>query len=150
MAVAMIANQYPMTKLTEWTYGRTTKFIKRNTLKSDLQRGVKFLNEQAYSNVSGSTRSSALFCLALKKHLDFSLVYRVDFKHNTRHWYTVRLFFRNGYVVQLKGFSYGYWGEGSRGSMAILKECGFKDEQIKRIFVHGADKKSIRMFRRNV
>jgi hypothetical protein len=32
-------------KLTDWTYGRTTKFIKRNTLKSDINRGVKFLSE---------------------------------------------------------------------------------------------------------
>ena len=138
------------TKLIEWKYGRTTKFIKRNTLKRDIERGVKFLSEGSYSNVMGSTKSSALFCLALKKHLDFSLVYRVDFKFNNKHWYTVQLYFRTGHVVQLKGFSYGYWGEGSRGSMAILKECGFKISQIEKIFVHGADKKTLRFFRRNV
>jgi hypothetical protein len=149
MAVAMIANKYPETKLNEWTYGRTTRFIKRNTLKRDIERGVKFLSEGSYSNVTGSTKSSALFCLALKKHIDFSLVYRADFKHNNRHWYTVTLHFRNGYVVQLKGFSFGYWGEGSRGSMSILSECGFKDSQIVKLFDH-ANQKKLRFFRRNV
>jgi hypothetical protein len=147
MAVVMIANKYPETKLNEWTYGRTTKFIKRNTLKRDLERGVKFLSEGSYSNVTGSTKSSALFCLALKKHIDFSLVYRADFKHNTKHWYTVNLYFRDGYVVQLKGFSFGYWGEGSRGSMAILKHCGFKDWQIEKLFDH-ANQRKLRFFKR--
>lgn len=138
-------------KLENWTYGRTTKFIKRNTLKSDIERGVKFLSERSYSNVCGSTRSSALFCLQLKKHIDFSLVYRVDLKHNNRHWYTVQLYTKNGYVIQLKGFSFGYYGEGSRGCHAILKECGFNKEQINRIFKHEyANTKFIRMYRRNV
>lgn len=138
------------TKLTEWTYGRTTRFIKRNTLARDIARGVKFLSEGSYSNVTGSTKSSALFCLALKKHLDFSLVYRVDFKKTNKHWFTVQLYFKNGYVVQLKGFSYGYYGEGPRGSMAVLKECGFNDKQINKLFIHGADSKRLRFFRRNV
>jgi hypothetical protein len=148
---AIINEEYTKvpSRLTEWAYGRTTKFIKRNTLKRDIARGVKFLSEGSYSNVLGSTKSSALFCLALKKHIDFSLVYRADFKHNNKHWYTVTLHFRNGYVVQLKGFSFGYWGEGSRGSMAILKDCGFKDWQIEKLFVHHYQK-NLRFFRRNV
>jgi hypothetical protein len=134
-------------KLDEWNYGRTTGYINKITLKRDILRGVRFLNEQSYSNIWGSTKSSALFCRELRKYLDFNQVYRVDFKHSQLHWYTVRLFFKSGYVVQLKGFSFGYWGEGSRGSHAILLECGFKPQQIKRIFDHG-NQKFIRLFRR--
>lgn len=138
-------------KLSDWNYGRTAGFIKRNILKSDIERGVKFINEQAYSNVCGSTRSSALFIQQVAKFVDLSNVYRVDLKHNNRHWYTVRLFTKTGYVINLKGCSYGYYGEGSRGTWAVLKACGFNPNKFeKRIFAHGADKQSIRFFRRNV
>lgn len=136
------------TKLSEWKYGRTTKLIKKTVLRKDIDRGVKFINEQAYSNIWGSTKSSALFCLELKKYIDFSLVYRVDMKHTQKHWYTVRLYTKDGYTIQLKGFSFGYYGEGSRGSLAVLQECGFSKEQIHRIFEMGV--KKIRMYRRVV
>lgn len=138
-------------KVTDWNYGRTAGFIKRNTLKRDIERGVKFLSEGSYSNVCGSTRSSALFIQQVAKFVDLSKVYRVDLKHNNRHWYTVRLFSKDGYVIQLKGCSYGYYGEGSRGTYAVLTACGFNPAKFeKRIFAHGADKNSIRFFRRNV
>jgi hypothetical protein len=138
-------------KLTDWTYGRTTKFIKRNTLKSDINRGVKFLSERSYSNVTGSTKSSALFMLQVKKVIDLTKVYRVDLKYTSnKHWYTVELFTKDGYHIQLKGCSYGYYGEGSRGTYAVLRECGFPEKRIQRIFEHGADKKFMRFFRRGV
>lgn len=136
------------TKLTEWTWGGKKGFIKKTVLRKDIDRGVKFLSERAYSNISGSTRSSALFCLELKKYIDFSLVYRVDMVNTDRHWYSVRLFTRDGFEILLKGFSFGYWGEGSRGTLAVLRECGFSQEQIQRIFTHGLTK--LRMFRRVV
>lgn len=122
-----------VSKLTDWNY-RKTGTIKRTILKRDIERGVKFLNEMAYSNAGGCTRSSAMFCLELKKHIDFSQIYRVDFKKTRGHWFTVTAHTHDGYTIQLKGFSFGYWGEGSRGSMAFLKECGFSDTQIKKIF----------------
>lgn len=134
-----------VTKLDEWKFGKT-RGIKRLTLKRDIARGVKFLNEQAYSNIWGSTKSSALFCMALRKYIDFETVYRVDLMHSQRHWYTVRLHTTDGYVVQLKGFSFGYYGEGSRGTLAVLQECGFSAKQIHRIFKLGLTK--LRMFRR--
>lgn len=139
-------------KLTDWNYGRTKGFIKRNTLKSDIERGVKFINEQAYSNVCGSTRSSALFMQYVSKFVNLSLVYRVDLKYTPqKHWYTVRLFTKNGYVINLKGCSYGYYGEGSRGTWAVLTACGFNPKKFeKRIFAHGADKNSIRFYKRGV
>jgi hypothetical protein len=119
--------------LKDWTYTKKGT-IKKTVLKRDLERGVKFLNEMAYSNQGGCTRSSALFCLELKKHIDLSLVHRVDFKKTRGHWFTVTAYTTDGYTIQLKGFSFGYWGEGSRGSMAFLKECGFNDKQINKIF----------------
>lgn len=138
-------------KVTDWNHGRTNGFIKRNILKSDIVRGVKFINEQAYSNVCGSTRSSALFIQQVAKYINLSLVYRVDLKHNNKHWYTVRLFTKDGYVIQLKGCSYGYYGEGSRGTYAVMKECGFDPKKFeKRIFTHGAEKQSIKFFKRGV
>lgn len=137
------------TKLSEWQYGRTTGMIQKQLLKRDIQRGVRFINEQAYSKIAGCTKSSALFLLELRKYIDFGKVYRVDFKHNQKHHYTVKLFTTDGFVIMLKGFSFGYWGEGSRGSQAALIECGFKREQIKRLFDH-ANQKFIRMYRRVV
>ena len=136
-------------KLTDWTYGRTTKFIRTRTLRKDLERGVKFLSETSYSNANGSTKSSALFMLKLKNLIDITKVYRVDLKYTpTRHWYTLELYTTDGFHIQLKGCSYGYYGEGSRGTYAVLRECGFSEKRIQRIFEHGADKKSIRMYRR--
>lgn len=136
-------------RLTDWGYCKRTGLIHKQILKRDIERGVRFINEQAYSKIWGSTKSSALFLLELRKHIDFSQVYRVDFKHNQKHWFTVKLFTRDGFVIMLKGFSFGYWGEGSRGSQAMLIECGFKPEQIKRLFDH-ANQKFIRMYRRVV
>lgn len=135
------------TKLDEWKFGRTTGLIHKNILKRDIERGVRCINEQSYSKVWGSTKSSALFLLELRKHVDFSKVYRVDFKHNQKHWFTVKLFTKDGFIIMLKGFSFGYWGEGSRGSQAALVECGFKPSQIKRLFDH-SNQKFIRMYRR--
>jgi hypothetical protein len=124
------------TTLQDWNY-RKTGTIKKTVLRKDIERGVKFLNEMSYSNHGGCTRSSAMFCLELKKHIDLSTVYRVDFKKTRGHWFTVTAFTKGGYTIQLKGFSFGYWGEGSRGSMAFLNECGFSKEQINRIFTVG-------------
>lgn len=137
------------TKLEEWKYAGTKGFIHTQILKKDIQRGVRFINEQAYSKIWGGTRSSALFLLELRKYIDFRKVYRVDCKHNQKHHYTVKLFTTDGYIIMLKGFSFGYWGEGSRGSQAALTLCGFKPNQIKRLFDH-ANQKFIRMYRRNV
>lgn len=135
-------------KLTDWTYGRTTRFIRTKILRNDLARGVKFLSESSYSIINGSTKSSAIFMLKLKNLIDITKVYRVDLKKTTRHWYTLELYTKDGFHIQLKGCSYGYYGEGSRGSYAVLRECGFDEKRIQRIFEHGADKKSIRMYRR--
>jgi hypothetical protein len=135
------------TNLSAWAYGRTTGVIKKQILKRDIMRGVRFINEQAYSEAWGSTKSSALFLLELRKHIDFGKVYRVDCKHSQKHWFTVKLFTIDGYVIMLKGFSFGYYGEGSRGSQAALEACGFKPNQIKRLFDH-ANQKFIRMYRR--
>lgn len=138
------------TKLTDWNY-RKTGTIKKIVLRKDIERGVKFLSERAYSNHSGCTRSSAMFCLELKKHIDFNTVYRVDFKKTRSHWFTVTAHTTEGYTIQLKGFSFGYWGEGSRGSLAFLQECGFSKEQINKIFAIGDNENTkFKLYRRVV
>jgi hypothetical protein len=135
--------------LKDWLYSRTTKFIQTKTLGNDINRGVKFLSESSYSNALGCTKSSILFIMKLRNRINLSKVYRVDLKYTpTKHWYTVELFTKDGFHIQLKGCSYGYYGEGSRGTYAVLKECGFDEKRIQRIFEIGADKKSIRMYRR--
>ena len=134
------------TKLEEWNYKKANRTIMKTILRKDIERGVKFLSETSYSHIWGCTRSSALFCMELRKYIDFDLVYRVDMALTQQHHYTVRLFTKDGYTIQLKGFSFGYWGEGSRGSLAILREIGFKRKQINRIFNHGVDK--VRLIRR--
>lgn len=134
------------TKLEDWNYRKRNGIMHKTTLRKDIQRGVRFLNESAYSEIWGSTTGSALFCIELRKHIDFDLVYRVDMTLTNKHHYTVRLFTKDGYTIQLKGFSFGYYGEGSRGSLAILQECGFSQKQIHRIFQLNIPK--VRLFRR--
>lgn len=141
----------PVIKLSDWNYGRTRGFIKKRTLKKDIERGVKFLSEFGYSDKWGGTKTSALFFQQVAKYISLDSVYRADFIFNNKNWYTLRLFTKDGYTIQLKGMSFGYWGEGSRGSLAVLKACGFSDKQINKIFVFdNSDKKSFKLFRRVV
>lgn len=137
------------TQLDNWKYGRTKGFIKRNTLRKDIRRGVRFLSDSAYSEYSGVTKISALFVLELKKLIDLKQVYRVDFKYSQKHNYSVWLFSKQGFVIKLKGFSFGYYGEGSRGSLALLQEIGFNEKQIHRIFTTNDNNgTTLRMYRR--
>lgn len=40
-------------KLDEWKFGRTNGLIQKTVLKRDILRGVRFLNESAYSEIWG-------------------------------------------------------------------------------------------------
>jgi hypothetical protein len=136
-------------KLSDWTYGhKVRKAVHKKILKRDIERGVKFLSDIAYSPAGGSTRGSTLFLLELKKHIDLGKVYRADLTYvNGRKHYTVKLFTTDGYTIMLKGISFGYFGEGSRGSYAVLKECGFNEKNFGHIFKH-TGRTQYRFFRR--
>lgn len=122
-------------KLTDWSYGVRTR-VHKTILKRDLKRGVKFLSDMAYSEVGGSTRGSTMFLLELRKHIDLSLVYRADLSQNSKHWYTMKLYTKDGYTIMLKGIGFDYFGEGSRGAYAVLTECGFDGKRVERILKH--------------
>jgi hypothetical protein len=126
-----------MATVKEMVFGKTTGLVKKGTLQKDIARGVKFLNEAAYSNIVGATKSSLLFYLEVKKCIDLSQVYRVELENSTRHWYSLKLYTRDGYTVLFKGLSFGFYGEGSRGTVAVLNDLGFGRKQIKRIFEDG-------------
>jgi hypothetical protein len=135
-----------MMTVKDCAYGNPVGFIKKGILKQDIKRGVKFLNEQAYSKHWGCTTASALFFMELAKHIDLKQVYRVDFKETVKHHYTVLMYTKDGFTIQFKGLAFGYFGEGSRGAEALLKAIGgFNDEQLNRIFT---DKKDFRLMRK--
>jgi hypothetical protein len=134
----------------ECAWGRKTGIIKKRILKADIERGVKFLSERAYSNSAGITKSSALFFLEVAKHIDVKKVNKVTLENSSRHWYTVNLHTKDGYVIQLKGLSFGYLGEGSRGTIAILKACGFTNRAIGKILTFPATDTKHVMYRKVV
>lgn len=123
-------------KPSDWNYGIKSRVYKR-TLKKDIARGVKFLSDIAYAKDGGSTRGSMRFIQEVAKHIDLGKTYRAALTfENGGKWYTLKLFTKDGYTIMLKGCSFDYFGEGSRGSFAALTFCGFKPKQIERILNH--------------
>ena len=121
--------------------------IKTKTLKNDIRRGVKHLSEHSYSNLYGATRSSLEFIREAFKH-DIGEALKVDFKHTKKKWYTVTISTSKGYTVQVKGLSFGYYGEGSRGSKEVLEMLGFNEKQQKRVFQPIEDYKGFKVFKK--
>lgn len=116
------------------TYGQRTKGTRKITLKRDMDRGVKYLNEQAYHKLCGGTRASLSFFEYVSTLIDVKNVYRATLKQSKRHWVTLRLYTTDGYVINFKGCNGGYMGEGTRGTHDILKACGFNERQCKKAF----------------
>jgi hypothetical protein len=110
------------------------KGVRIVTLRRDLNRGVKFLNEKAYHISYGATRSSIRFFAYLSSQIDVTNVYRAKLTLSQRHWFTLRLWTTDGYLIMLKGVSGGYFGEGTRGCYDILKACGFNERQCWKAF----------------
>lgn len=108
--------------------------VRKITLLRDLYRGVKFLNEQAYHTGWGSTRASLRFFKYLQKHINVTKAYRAKLTLSQKHWYTLKVWTLDGYVMQFKGVSGGYTGEGTRGCYDILKACGFSERQCQQAF----------------
>jgi hypothetical protein len=122
-------------------YGRKVKGIKRKTLKADILRGVKTLNETAYTEYYGSTNNSLEFFNTVMKH-DIGNVTSVKMEINPKHWYSTILTTDKGFTIRLKGLAFGYHGEGSRGAYQVLTTLGVSHQKAKRVF---ETRKSIRI-----
>lgn len=108
---------------------------------NDFNRGVKHFKDKNYSQY-GSAGSLRFFNYA--KHF-ITDVKRVVLLYDNKHWYRMKIITGNGYEFFFYGCSFGYYGEGSRTSAEILKQLGFKESQIKKVFdlkdhMSGSDK----------
>lgn len=107
--------------------------IKTKTLKKDIERGVKHLSEHSYSNLYGATRSSIEFVEKAFTH-DIGQPVKVIASHTRKHWYTVAIHTSKGYTVQVKGFSFGHYSEGSRGLFGTLEALGFTKDLAEKCY----------------
>lgn len=121
--------------------------------KDFLVNGVKLIRDKNYNSYcNGGTRFSLEFFKHLvdKGYLNVDEVYRADLNFHKKHWYSLTLHTKDGYRFSFHGVSFGYGGEGSRGSAEILKACGFKN--YKRAFdehrSHFEKADSMRMFKK--
>ena len=121
--------------------------IKTRTLKKDIERGVKHLSEHSYSNLYGATRSSLEFVREAFKQ-DIGEAIKVDARHTKKNWYTVSISTSKGYTVQVKGFSFGYYGEGSRGLFEALEMLGFTRNLAQKCYGKREDFTGFKMYKR--
>lgn len=113
--------------------GRTTGYVKKITLSRDIKNGITVLEEKSYSDMYGTTKASLLFYLELKKHINMDNIYSAHFRQSENGNYNVILYSKDGYTIMFNGLSFGYYGEGSRGSMDILKDIGFTAEKVEQV-----------------
>jgi hypothetical protein len=104
--------------------------LKIKTLNADIKRGVKTLNDKSYT-YRGVTSYSLKFWSKVRGLV--GQVVKAEFVEDY-HGYKLFLTTDKGYRVGLFGCSFGYWGEGCRGSAQVLKDCGFTNAQIKKVF----------------
>ena len=115
---------------------QTRGIVNMNLLQSDVMRGVKHLNEEAYCRLYGSTNGSLFFIGALINLFgrDWLTATRAELTYNQNRSPELRVYTRTGYCLLFKGVSGGFYGEGPRGCHDILKLCGFNKEQCERPF----------------
>ena len=113
--------------------------VKTRTLEQDIERGVKHLSEQSYSTWYGATTSSEEFTEYVLSHFDVGTVVRVVFTQTNKHHYTVTFFTDKGYTILTKGFSFGYYGQGTRAVHKLLHNLGFSKRQINKVFQRKSD-----------
>jgi hypothetical protein len=103
----------------------------------DFINGVTSFKDKNYNPYcNGVTKQSLNFFdyLLEKGFFETKEVYRVDLKFSKKHWYSLTLYTIHGYSFSFYGCSFGYGGEGSRGSKYILDKCGFS--KTDRVFKH--------------
>ena len=118
--------------------------IKKVTLGKDVARGVRFLNESSYSNFYGVTRYSLEFVQYVFRKFEVGEVVKVEFK-TVKNNYRVYITTSNGFTIVAHGLSFGYFGEGSRGSREVLELLGFSEKQISKVF---SRQSNFRLYRR--
>jgi hypothetical protein len=102
-------------------------------LKRDIQRGVTHIKDKNYNlYANGITKQSLEFFKHIEKYM--SPVKRAILQYDSKNWYRLKLFTITGQTVIFYGCSFGYHGEGSRGSYEILTKVGFSDKQAKKVF----------------
>ena len=112
-------------------------------LKNDINRGVTTIKDKNYHEMGGGTRFSLMFFDKVK-HL-LTDTYKAELLFDNKHWYRLRISTKSGLTVSFHGCSFGYGGEGSRGSYQILSNLGFSEKQCRKVFEHrdhmsGSDK----------
>lgn len=124
-------------------------------LERDFVRGVKLIRDKNYEPyANGVTKYSINFFKHLvdEGYLIPDEVYRADLEYDKKHHYRLTLHTIDEYRFSFHGVSFGYGGEGSRGSAEILKACGFNN--YKRAFSefrkHMNDHDIIRLFKKGV
>lgn len=110
------------------------KGISTLTLKKDIKRGVKHINEESYNKYHGITTFSVNFIQYVLNECNVGNVSKVEFTKSYKNHYTVKFYTDLGYTIVGKGLSFGYFGEGSRASREILHQLGFSDRQCNKVF----------------
>lgn len=106
-------------------------------VEKDFLNGVKLIRDKNYEpTCNGVTRYSLMFFnhLIEKGYFNTDEVYRADLRYHKKHNYSLTLHTVDGYKFSFHGVSFGYAGEGSRGSQTILERCGFSNSE--RVFNH--------------
>ena len=103
-------------------------------LKNDINRGVTTIKDKNYHNMGGGTRFSLMFFDKVQ-HL-LTDTYKAELLFDNKHWYRLRISTKSGLNVSFHGCSFGYFGEGSRGTVEILSKLGFSDKQCRKVFEH--------------
>lgn len=113
-----------------------TNFKGKKHLLLDIKRGVKLIKDYNYKGYYESTRSSLEFFHNTKEIIQYLEVEKAQLEYTRKHNYRLRIFTKSGHVFVFTGCSFGYTGEGSRGSKEILQELGFKPKQYNKVFEH--------------
>lgn len=119
--------------LEDSTIQNFTRTVNARAIFNDVQRGVRRLNEEAYCQSYGVTRSSLAFAIIVNQMVGITAK-RAELTYTPQKHYTLKVFTRSGFEVVFKGVSGGYFGEGARGCYDILKFCGFSEEQCQRVW----------------
>ena len=115
-------------------------------LSKDINRGVKHLDDGSYHEMGGATVFSEMFWNRVKSRI--GNVKKAECRYDTKKGYRLVLFSDKGFTVILRGCSHGYVGTGSRMTEKVLSECGFSENQIKKVFDKTYDEQLLKLYKR--
>jgi hypothetical protein len=94
----------------------------RTLAKTELVPGMHIVDSD-FHGISGGTRYSLQFWERIKDRI--GPVKEAHMKFSEESWYRFFLITEDDVVIEFKGFSAGYSGEGPRGCSDVLKDIGF-------------------------